>query len=58
MGTADGEKIKTTIGATYQDEYAFVDKRWLISRRIGTFNWQEKVISTNSYRLKDWYRGW
>lgn len=39
----DGKKIKTTIGATYQDDYIRENNRWLIERRIGTFDWQDKI---------------
>jgi hypothetical protein len=41
-GTEDGKKIKTKIGAVYQDTYVRENNRWLISKRIGNFDWQEK----------------
>lgn len=41
-GNEDGKKIKTTIGAIYRDDYVRVDNYWLIARRIGNFEWQEK----------------
>jgi ketosteroid isomerase-like protein len=43
IGDEDGKKMKTTIGATYQDDYVRENNRWLISKRIGTFVWQEKT---------------
>jgi hypothetical protein len=43
IGDEDGKKMKTTIGATYQDDYVRENNRWLISRRIGTFAWQDKI---------------
>jgi hypothetical protein len=42
IGTENGKKMKTTIGAIYQDDYVREDNRWLIAKRIGNFNWQEK----------------
>lgn len=36
------KKMKTTIGAIYKDDYIREDNRWLIDRRIGYFDWQEK----------------
>jgi ketosteroid isomerase-like protein len=42
IGNEGGKKIKTTIGAIYQDNYVREGNRWLISRRIGNFEWQEK----------------
>jgi len=42
IGNEGGKKIKTTIGAVYQDDYVREGNRWLISRRIGNFEWQEK----------------
>lgn len=42
ISTENGKKMQTTIGATYQDEYVRENKRWLISKRIGNFEWQEK----------------
>lgn len=38
----DGKKMKTTIGATYQDDYVREENHWLIAKRIGSFHWQEK----------------
>lgn len=38
-----GKKIKTTIGAIYQDDYVRENDSWLIAKRLGTFNWQEKA---------------
>jgi hypothetical protein len=42
IGHEDGKKIKTTIGAIYQDDYVREENRWLIVKRIGNFDWQEK----------------
>ncbi len=36
------QKIKTTIGAIYKDDYIREDNRWLIDKRSGSFEWQEK----------------
>ncbi|GLU52637.1 nuclear transport factor 2 family protein [Dyadobacter frigoris] len=43
IGMENGKKIKTIIGATYQDEYVRENCRWLIAKRIGNFDWQEKA---------------
>lgn len=42
IGDENGKKMKTTIGAVYQDDYVRKDSRWLIAKRVGTFEWQEK----------------
>ncbi len=42
IGMENGKKIKTTIGACYQDEYVREDNRWLVAKRVGTFEWEEK----------------
>jgi hypothetical protein len=42
IGTENGRKMKTTIGAIYQDDFVRENDRWLITKRIGTFDWQEK----------------
>jgi hypothetical protein len=42
IGNEYGKHMKTTIGAIYQDDYARIDNRWLIVKRIGNFDWQEK----------------
>jgi hypothetical protein len=44
IGDEDGKKMKTTIGAIYQDDYIRTQDRWLIAKRIGTFDWQDKVM--------------
>lgn len=44
IGTENGKKMKTKIGAVYRDTYVRENNRWLISRRIGNFDWQEKRI--------------
>jgi hypothetical protein len=43
IGKENGQKIKTTIGAIYQDDYVRTNKGWLIDKRIGKFDWQEKI---------------
>ncbi len=43
ISTENGKKMKTTIGAIYQDDFVREDNRWLIDRRIGNFDWQEKL---------------
>ena len=42
IGTEDGKKMKTTIGAIYQDEFIRVHSSWLIAKRTGNFDWQDK----------------
>lgn len=42
ISTEDGKKMKTSIGVIYQDEFIRENNRWLIARRTGHFNWQEK----------------
>lgn len=42
IGTENGKKMKTTIGVIYQDDFVRENNRWLIARRIGVFDWQEK----------------
>lgn len=42
IGTEDGKKMKTSIGVIYQDEYIRENDRWLISKRVSTFDWQDK----------------
>lgn len=42
IGNENGKKIKTTIGAIYEDDYIRIDNRWFVSKRIGSFDWQEK----------------
>lgn len=39
-GNENGKKIRTTIGATYEDEYIRVNSQWFVSKRVGDFNWQ------------------
>ncbi|MDC6390621.1 nuclear transport factor 2 family protein [Maribacter sp. PR1] len=43
IGTENGKKIRTNIGAVYQDTYVRENNCWLISKRIGNFDWQEKI---------------
>jgi len=42
----NGETIKKSIGATYQDEYVRENNRWLIAKRSGSFEWQNQSVST------------
>lgn len=42
IGTENGQKMKSRIGAIYQDSYACENNHWLITKRIGNFEWQEK----------------
>lgn len=37
-----GRKIMNTIGTIYEDEYVRSDRGWLIAKRAGTFDWQER----------------
>ncbi|AMR30060.1 bile acid 7-alpha-dehydratase [Mucilaginibacter sp. PAMC 26640] len=43
IGQENGKKIKTTIGAIYKDNYIRMGNQWLISKRVGTFDWQDKT---------------
>ena len=42
IGIENDKKMKTSIGAIYQDDYIRQEDRWLIAKRIGNFDWQEK----------------
>ncbi len=42
IGNENGKKMKTTIGAIYEDDFIRENNRWLIAKRTGHFNWQEK----------------
>jgi len=42
IGNEEDKKMQTTIGAVYQDEFVRENNRWLIAKRTGNFNWQEK----------------
>ena len=42
IGIENGKKMKTTIGVIYQDDFVRENNRWLIAKRIGNFDWQEK----------------
>lgn len=42
IGTENGKKLKTTIGAYYSDDFVRQNDRWLIAHRKATFAWQEK----------------
>jgi hypothetical protein len=41
IGSDNGKKIKTTIGAVYLDNYVRRENRWLIAKRTGNFDWQD-----------------
>lgn len=41
IGEQDGQKMKTTLGVSYEDEYAKQNGKWLIANRKSYFNWQE-----------------
>ncbi|OQP43748.1 bile acid 7-alpha-dehydratase [Niastella koreensis] len=42
IGMENGKKMKTSIGAVYQDDYVYENNHWLIAKRTGDFQWQEK----------------
>lgn len=42
IGKENGKKTKSTIGAIYKDDYIRIGNHWLIAKREGTFNWQDK----------------
>lgn len=42
IGTENGKKMKTSIGAYYNDEFVRENGHWLIAHRKATFAWQEK----------------
>jgi hypothetical protein len=42
IGQENGVKMKTTIGAYYQDEFVRSVATWLIAKRKATFAWQDK----------------
>jgi ketosteroid isomerase-like protein len=42
VGQENGKRIKTTIGAIYKDNYIRIGNHWLIAKRVGTFDWQDK----------------
>lgn len=42
VGKENGKRTKTSIGAIYNDEYIRVNNQWLVEKRIGNFEWQEK----------------
>ncbi len=37
----DGKIVKQTIGVIYNDKYVKQDGKWLISKRISNFTWQD-----------------
>jgi hypothetical protein len=43
IGMESGQKVKNSIAATYQDDYVRENGTWLIAKRIGNFNWQDKT---------------
>lgn len=42
IGFEKDKKVKTTIGVIYHDDFVRENNRWLIAKRIGNFEWQEK----------------
>jgi ketosteroid isomerase-like protein len=42
IGKENGHRIKTTIGAIYKDNYIRMSNHWLIAKRIGTFDWEDR----------------
>lgn len=42
IGIENGKKVKSKIGAIYEDNYVRENNRWLIAKRIGNFEWQDK----------------
>lgn len=44
IGSENGKKIKSKIGAIYEDSYVRTNNSWLIDKRIGNFEWQEKSV--------------
>lgn len=44
IGNENDKKVKTTMGAIYEDDYIRINNHWLVAKRIGTFDWQEKVV--------------
>jgi len=42
IDSENGKKIRTIIGAIYEDEYIRVENPWLVSKRVSNFRWQEK----------------
>ena len=42
FGTDNGKRIKTSIGARYNDEYVRENGKWLISKRTSFFDWRER----------------
>lgn len=43
IGIENDQKMKTTIGAIYKDDYIREGNAWLIDKRTGYFEWQEKT---------------
>lgn len=43
IGLDNGKRVKTTIGAIYKDNYIRIGTHWLIAKRVGTFEWQDKL---------------
>lgn len=41
IGEQEGQKMKTTLGVSYEDEYIKQNGKWLIANRKSYFNWQE-----------------
>lgn len=50
-GNEDGKKMRTTIGAIYQDDYVRKDGCWLIAKRTCDLTWQE-TVHANSVKVR------
>ena len=48
IGNENGEKMKTTMGVYYQDDFVKKDNQWLIDKRVSTFVWREKSTYTGN----------
>ncbi|MFN3021953.1 hypothetical protein ACK1KB_13395 [Chryseobacterium sp. TY3] len=43
IGNENDKRTKTTVGAISDDEYIRVNNQWLVTKRVGHFNWQDKT---------------
>lgn len=41
ISVQDGKRMKNSSGVSYEDEYAYVDGKWLIAKRTSDFIWNE-----------------
>lgn len=42
INTENGNKMKTTFGIYYNDDFVKIQNQWFISKRVSNFVWQEK----------------